>query len=572
MKKIIYAICLSALSVAFYAQDYYDCALYDAQYEEFKAHYKNAVSLQDKEYWINQMEITLKDSKEFGCGLPENKVKEFNGYKKSLEENAKFFSHSTYTINADELIVNIGVKQKKGLKIIKYPVWLKPYETADTRKIRFYATANNTVYDRSDVLEVEVGSKRHSCIIRQKAIPLYVNITEHLGFGHDGGTCTIFVETNDTAWTVSGNAKWLKTEITDEGVKVECAANPSKRKRSATLRVSLKCGKRSQNVLVEQSLGKTTLYVPDKNLSFDNYGGINSKVAVNCNYDQWSAIPDVDWLHVKKKYGGISVACDANAIASARSASVKIETNNDDHLIEYIKVDQIEAQPYLRPEKNDYNRLGEAEVIKVPIQTNVPFNDWSVACSKGCGVIKAYKLDEKTVQVELNRNDKNSLQESEIQLTGKGQTAYVSFKQGNRGYAGRYRDYFYANGGNWRVTWLEADAHIMTTIGFNIAAMNVRWKPVEISLINFNIDYNLVRGYGEFGWEPVARGFLPVSIDGRWAAFLGMGAHISFNSYSAFLLEFGMECQWNEKYSSRMFFKYNGACSLGMTFDFGNWY
>ena len=112
----------------------------------------------------------------------------------------------------------------------------------------------------------------------------------------------------------------------------------------------------------------------------------------------------------------------------------------------------------------------------------------------------------------------------------------------------------------------------MTAVGFNISAVNARWKPIELSLVNFNMNYNFLEGTFNVGWEPVVRGYLPVSRDGRWAAFAGVGAHVDFIDVSHFLLEVGMECQWNEKFSSRMFFKYNGGCALGMSFDIGTWY
>ena len=88
---------------------------------------------------------------------------------------------------------------------------------------------------------------------------------------------------------------------------------------------------------------------------------------------------------------------------------------------------------------------------------------------------------------------------------------------------------------------------------------------------NLNLNYDfIIRDEMDVAWEPVVRGFLPVTRDGMWAAFVGMGAHVGMN-YSAFLLEFGMECHWSEKYSSRMFFKYNGTCAIGMSFDIGAW-
>lgn len=138
-------------------------------------------------------------------------------------------------------------------------------------------------------------------------------------------------------------------------------------------------------------------------------------------------------------------------------------------------------------------------------------------------------------------------------------------------YAGLYNDYFSSKSGDWRIQWFTIDFHGMTTVGDNISLLDFRWKPVEASLININLDY--VHGPGfSINWEPIVRGYLPVSHDGRWSVYAGMGAHVSlYGGQHSFLAEIGAEANWNEKYSSRMFFKYNGGFALGMSFSIGKW-
>ena len=274
-------------------------------------------------------------------------------------------------------------------------------------------------------------------------------------------------------------------------------------------------------------------------------------------------------MKVKKKYGGISIECLPNTVATSRSATVKIETNDAEHLVEYINVTQKEAPAYLSAEQSSYRSDGYNRTVNVKVNTNIP--NWSYSVEKGGNWTTATKSGD-NLKVNLRRNDWNSSRTSEIKLYGKGQSYTVSLYQPDRGYAGRYNDYFDANGGEWRLSWFCMEVGVLTSVGINVSTINFRWKPIEVSLLNANVNYNFLSGAICVGWEPIVRGFLPVSRNGKWAAFVGMGAHVDFMDDSHFLIEFGMDCQWNAKNSSRIFFKYNGGCVLGMSYDIGKWY
>ncbi|MBR6018134.1 MAG: hypothetical protein IK073_05895 [Paludibacteraceae bacterium] len=141
-----------------------------------------------------------------------------------------------------------------------------------------------------------------------------------------------------------------------------------------------------------------------------------------------------------------------------------------------------------------------------------------------------------------------------------------------QGYACLYNDYYNKVGGDWRLQWFTVDFHGLTTVGDNISLFTFRWKPVEVSLLNFNFDY-VNAGRFSFNLEPIVRGYLPVSKDGKWSVYAGMGAHISlYGGQHSFLCELGAEINWSEKYASRMFFKYNGGVALGMSFSMGQWF
>lgn len=571
MKKLFTIVGLFIVAVAVYSQSASECTLYEVQYEEFKANFEQAKSDKEKSRWLTQLERTLEDAMSIGCDFIPEKSKEFNKLKKSYAANASLLAQSAYTVAAEANVVKIGVKHKKNLQITDKPDWMELLEREDdTKNLDFSVEENPLPYPRTGIVEISDGGKRYPCSITQVAAPLQANVSDRIGFGQDGGIGSIFVETNDTAWTVSGisgDNSWISTEVTDYGAKVICTANPTKQRRSSIVYIHLAYGE-TKEVNINQVIGRTTLSVPQKSYTFSNKGDINNAV-VKCNYDQWSATTDAKWLKVKKKYGGISIECSPNKIAASRTAKIKIETNDADHLVEYIDVTQLEAYPYISAEQSSYYSDGYPRTIKVKVNTNIP--NWSYSVDQGSRWTTASSSGD-YLNVNLKRNDENSSRTSEVRLYGKGKSYTVSLTQPNRGYEGRYHDYFDANGGDWRIIWIEADAHVMTTIGVNIATMNARWKPVELSLLNFNIEYNFLWGESVFGWEPVVRGFLPISRDGKWAAFAGIGAHVGFGSYSAFLFEFGMDCNWNKKYSSRMFFKYNGGCSLGMSFGLGSWY
>jgi len=566
MKRVLFIIVLCVSSLIAFPQD---CEELMAEYEQQDANYKSLTTAQkaEKEKSITQMELILNRAEEANCGFKKQWARDLRQRKQALYPSDAVFEQTSYVFSASADIIKIGVKQK-NIKLISYPDWLIPMATEDNKHFDFALTENKIPYRRMGVIEVDDGKKRHKCTITQGAAKLFVNVTEHLGFGQDGGTCSVFVETNDTSWTVSGSNNWVTAKWTDYGAQVVCAKNLTKTKRTTVLKVKLGCGE-TRKVEIGQVLGRTTLSVPQKTFAFGNDGGLNNSVAVKCNYDQWTASSNAKWLTVKKKYGGICIECSPNTLASERKATIKIETNDNDNLVEYISVSQKEATAYISTAQNTYRSDGLERTLYVNVNTNIL--DWSASLDKGGHWTTINRVGDQ-VRVHLKRDDCNCARTSEITVSGKGKSSTFYVTQPNRGYSGRYNDYFDEIGGDWRVTWFSAETNIMTAVGLNISTINVRWKPVELALLNFNMNYNILAGNFNIGWEPLVRGYLPVSRDGRWAAYAGIGAHVDFIDSSHFLAELGMECQWTEKYSSRIFFKYNGGCALGMSFDIGTWY
>lgn len=519
---------------------------------------------------IRIYEEMLRLLSELKCnGKEEGEIKKINGKIAFLKGGNGIFKEREFSCSADADSFSVELKNNK-FEVLSYPSWLVLENSVEQKILNFSVIGNEIPYERTDTIKVKNKSNKkiEYAIITQAAAEPSAFVTEKVGFPQDGGTGSIFIETNDTAWKVSSSQKWLSAVVSDYGVALYCKSNPTKTKRTAIVKVSFACGKLTKNVIVSQVIGKTTLSVPTYSANFEYIAGSQDAV-VECNYDQWSASANRNWVRVSKKYGGIRIECDENPHAEPRYALVTVETNDEEHLRSNIRISQGAAPARLQLDDDSYSSDGMTRTIYVPVKTNIA--DWTVKCTDGKYWCDASRYDDKNVKVVVYRNDYNSSRTAKFEVSGKGITKTFSVYQPNRGYAGRYNDYF-SSLGDWRATWFSIDLHGMTTFGSNISMLNFRWKPVEFSLLNVNIDF--LMDDLTINWEPVVRGFIPVTRDGRWAAFLGMGAHVAMmeNGFNSFLLEFGMEANWNEKYSSRIFFKYNGGISLGMSFDIGKWY
>ena len=564
MKRIALLLGLVLCTLSVFSQT---CEELDAEYLRLNALYKTSRTTYQKKACIRQMELIIRRGKEANCGFPQHWAKELRERKQSLYPSA-LFENKEYVFDAARQEVVIGVKLSGNIKLISYPSWMEFAGNEGTTGFIFLLQENLSVYERNGVVEVEKDGKTHQCPVTQEAAPLQANVTEHIGFGMDGGEGIVYVETNDSAWVISGGANWISTENTNEGIKVICASNSDKKSRTAKVKVKFACGA-SRMVEIAQLSAKPVFSIPQPSISFNNEGGKSNNVVVRCNYGQWHATPSENWIHVKRKYGGISIECEPNSLASRRTAVIRIETDGVEHVVENITIVQQEAAPFLYADQSKYSRDGKEEELYIPVKTNI--SDWKFLVVEGASWAAVSK-SENGINVNLSRNDQYAPRTAEIRLYGNDQSYTLAVTQPNRGFAGRYNDYFDAHGGPWRLTWFSIDVHGLTTLGNRLSFVNARWKSAELSLVGFTVDY-FMEGMVGVSWEPIARGYMPITRDGKWAAYLGMGAHISMTGgYNYFLLEVGAEVQWNEKFSSHIFFKYNGECSFGMSFDIGKWY
>lgn len=562
MKRVALLFFLLCCSLTMYSQICWD--LYN-EYHRLDAQYETLRTTNQKKACIKEMERILHRGEEINCGFTPRWSEEVRKRKQLLYPTA-VFGKKEYVFNAAQQEVVIGVKLSGNIQLVSYPSWMKFTENEGTTGFIFQLQENLSVYERTGVVEVKKDGKTHKCTVRQEATPLLANVTEHIGFGQEGGEGYVFVETNDTAWEIYGSTSWLKTEYAEDGIMVVCQKSPDKRRRSAKFKVRFACGV-TRTVEIDQGNGRPVLTVPQTTVTFNNNGGKNDRVIVRCDYDQWTATPSDSWIRVRRKYDGISIECDPNTGAQ-RTATIKIATKGTEHIEEKITVVQAEAASFLYTDKSEYSSDGTATVLHIPVKTN--FSNWNCTVEEGSDWATVSKAED-GINVDLARNDLNAPRTAKIRLSGGDHNLTLSVSQPNRGYVGRYNDYTETHS-DWRLTWFSIDVHGLTTLGNRLSFVNTRWKFVELSLVGFTVDY-FMEGMVGASWEPIARAYMPVTRDGKWAAYLGMGAHISMTGgFNYFLLEAGMEIQWNEKYSSHIFFKYNGECTFGMSFDIGKWY
>ena len=182
-----------------------------------------------------------------------------------------------------------------------------------------------------------------------------------------------------------------------------------------------------------------------------------------------------------------------------------------------------------------------------------------------------------------------------VQLKYAGLQKTISVNQKKFDYSGLSQSYFETVGGNWKTTRFFVDLYALESIGFRIGGLAKRWKFVEFSLLDFDFGYahhianqldNRHHDNLRIDWEPIVRGYLPISRQNRcWSLFVGIGAAINvvemevpdikfnfLNTHSV-LLEIGAEYKWkkNDNWSSRIFYRYDGCSSIGISFDLYKW-
>ena len=560
MRKIIFIFVITLCVSYIKAQDIILC---DASYVEAEKALQKG-NLKDAKIYLQDIE------KE--CGI--EYAKELRLKIENAEKSATNSTKSAFKLTPSKKLCDgigdnmyIVAKGVDGITASSKANWIE-IDAVEGDVIQVVVAPNDKPEGREGEIVVKDRKNRTAvCKLKQDEGSARIDVSQDfIAFSKNADKKTINVEAN-TTWSVNKNENnWLKLKKNGKDkLTIECAKNKTTSTRYAMVNISTDKGQASKQITIVQNVGDTYLELAEDKLTFNNYSS-DVFIIVESNTD-WNYVNPESWITLGKWQGRLNIKCSSNEFARTREGSVILYTT-DGKIQKTIQVSQKGAVPYLSVSPSTISNSGKAERFNVSVNTNIP--DWTVSGDNSWSSITRTSSD--NAVIALSRNDVSFSRNNTLTIIGGNIQANIDIYQPNRGYAGRYNDYFDANG-DWHLTWVSAELGLFTAVGMNVSAFNVRWKPVELSLINLNLGFNFLNGDLYMGWEPVVRGFLPITRDGHWAAYAGLGAHVDFVSPgdAYFLFELGAETQWNEKFSSRMFFKYNGCITLGMSFDFGYW-
>lgn len=502
--------------------------------------------------------------------------------------------------------------------VLKTPEWLQVTNVnTDGKKVVFNVSANPNADVRKGVIRLKSErGKIQDFTVFQKEGDARINLqTEELSFGGGGGQKTVTVKAN-FKWSYNASASWLRLSKQDDKLLVTCSANDLKMQRNATIIISGKNA--SQNITVTQYEGDTYFNISGitgNTTKFEAEGGVNNNIKVVCD-EKWQVRNECPWMKVTTTDNStIAVQCDSNPWAESRTGSFEIVTPAEDRS-KTILVEQAGAEPKLEKVYLPY-KGGERETIDekvypqyrsrphyravgvnrkggdltVIVRSNV--QNWSsriIPNDESWISVKASQND--SLILNLSENNSSSDREANVIVSAMGLHDTLVVVQWKRGYSGIVEDYFDGGERVWKTTRFFVDVYALEPIGFRIGGLAKRWKYVEFSLLDFDVEYAHKSFY--LDWEPIVRGYLPLSRnERRWALFMGMGISVNMLNLAVapevkfsylgtphFLFELGAEFQWKKKahwkkrdedISSRIFFRYDGFSSFGFTFDFHQW-
>ena len=345
-------------------------------------------------------------------------------------------------------------------------------------------------------------------------------------------------------------------------------------------------------------------------MSFNAAGGKNNKLRVNCN-DDWRVENQCPWIKTTSSGSAIMVQCETNPWAESRTASFEVVTAFEGQR-KTILVEQSGAKPKIDRISLPSSREGERTVRSV----RPHYRSLTLKGDKGDMLVKVYSnVQNWTYQIHPKDVDwivsESSPKDSLLKLTfsdnndwdsrdvtvifdAKGQRDTLFITQNKRGYHGILVDYFDGRERTWKTTRFFMDLYGLQSVGFRIGGLAKRWKFVEFSLLDFDVEFAPYQKYADWhmlvDWEPIIRGYLPVSRnDRRWALFMGMGLSVNIFNMSLpaaqvvsfedthFLFEIGAEYHWRKRnnVSSRIFYRCEAGnvswSSFGISFDFYKW-
>ena len=354
-------------------------------------------------------------------------------------------------------------------------------------------------------------------------------------------------------------------------------------------------------VIKYASEDRNGLGLNDDEVEFSGAGGEDTHIWVTC-YEGWKVSNNNDWFDVKVVGDNLHITCTANPDKEQREGKFYVISNSGTSAM-IITVLQDEKSPMaatLDLSKEALNVGENAKCYPIAVTTTEEWNAEVIEGEKWCTVEKK-NPGELSICVEDNTGSERTAM-VKVKVV-EGVEKYIAIEQEKHGYRGITQSYFETLGGVWRTTRFFFDLHAGESCGFRIGGVAKRWKYIEFSLLDFNVEYAFKIGTdkesGEikFGsskvhvdWEPVIRGYLPLSRrDQCWSLFMGIGTSVHFlhydllenkvkMPYAGFLFEFGAEFVWSKKnnLSSRIFYRgcYDkfGYNSIGISFDLYEWH
>ena len=590
--RICFAFLICCCFFAAYAQDC-DSKLKTARDYKSKNDYKNAIE------WYK---MVLNDCGDFDG----NVYSEFlTCEKKNVNKNDVFQLEQPALECSGEggVLVMELKKAPASWSVSQAPEWLQVSDVlVEEKKAVFYVNVNPLAAIRLGTIQLTAdnGNTQEFNVLQSEGKEQLSVQTDNLSFEGNGGQQTVIIDAN-FKWSYNTSAKWLQLSQQNNKLSVTCQPNDSVSKRSSTIVISGKNAKKT--VSVTQSEGETHFSIigaSDSTITFDAAGNDLDTLRVNCN-DTWQVESNCPWLKIKPLTNTIVIICEDNPWAEPRSTSFDVVTSFEKQR-KTIRVEQNGAEPKLerislpsasgernvsgvRPHYRSVFLKGNKGEMKVKVHTNVQNWEYRILSNDENWITAEASQKDSLLTLNLSDNNGWKVRESDIIISAMGLQDTLNIRQNVRGYRGIWDDYFDTPERTWKTTRFFIDIYGAESLGFRLGGLAKRWKCVEFSLLNFGVEY----AYKEFylNWEPIVRGFLPLSRRAsRWAVFMGLGTSVnmlnlaidhpvrfSYFDNANFLFELGAEFQWPKKdnLSSRIFYRYDGFHSIGFSFDFYKW-
>lgn len=396
-------------------------------------------------------------------------------------------------------------------------------------------------------------------------------------FGPKGGTETVRVSSGGASWSYGKVPEWLSLSKNKGQLVIKCEGNTSGEERNTDviLYSGEGSGKVTKKIHVVQN--ESVLSVSRTSLHFSESGSASYLIEVNSNDDWEIVISDGDWLSVVKSEGGVLASCSENPMAVERHCTFSIVTSNGEFVV--IDVTQNKSKTILEVE-TPVRVAWNVGSYKIRITTNDPNWTYEVIGGSWCIV---EKQNDQGLLLKIDNNETGYTRENVIRVTTAGGHEDIIVKQRSFGYGALYEDYFVQKGGTKRITKLSAGAYVLGSYGLRVSAFMVRWKVVEIDLLNLNT--SMSKSF-QLSWEPMVRGYLPLQSEGLcWTPYVGIGGCVSFIDkplregnkieHSKVLLEAGTEfnpkLKGFDNLSMRVFVRIDGYFSIGVAFDLSEW-